>query len=126
MLVTIAQTREAYPKLPQRVPINISINGTASQYGPRPLVWLPVGIQLVCCAGLLFAGYAIAVQLPGTHGSLRGVAIIAPVILAMIWRVQQLLLAIALSQQRRANMGAFWAFFAGCMAVVIVTAFTVR
>ncbi|HZZ65588.1 MAG TPA: DUF1648 domain-containing protein, partial [Candidatus Baltobacteraceae bacterium] len=119
ILLTLAQTREAYPELPARVPIQFDFAGRPSTYGPRPMIWIVVGVQLLCAAIFVLAGYAIAARLPGTHGSVRGLALLAPIVTAMLWRAQVLLLDVARAPAHRVPMGAFWLFYAAGLAAIL-------
>jgi Protein of unknown function (DUF1648) len=42
---TVAYTAFRYRELPDRIPLHFGITGRADWLGPRPLVWLLVGIQ---------------------------------------------------------------------------------
>ena len=126
ILLTVAQTREAYPNLPQRVPIHFDFAGRPNAYGPRPMIWMLVGVQLLCAAMFGLSGYAIAAQMPGTHGSLAGLALVAPIVTAMLWRAQMLLLDVAPASEHRVSMGAFWLFYAAGLATILAIVVFIR
>lgn len=50
IIVTIAFTASRYRELPDRIPLHFGITGIADSYGPRPFIWLVVGMQLLCAA----------------------------------------------------------------------------
>lgn len=126
ILLTVAQTREAYPQLPQRVPIHFNFAGRPDAYGPRPMIWMLSGVQLLCAAVFVLAGYAIAAHLPGTHGSLQGLALVAPIVTAMLWRAQMLLLDAARAPAQRVPMSAFWLFYTGGIAAILAIVTFIR
>lgn len=124
ILLTIAQTREAYPELPERVPTHLDFAGRPNGYGPRPMIWLLVGVQIFCAIIFVLVAYALAARLPGTHGSLPGLALMAPLIMAMLWRAQRLLLEAARAPDRRVRMGPFWLFYiTGLTAIIAIIVF---
>ena len=123
ILLNIAQTMDAYPRLPASIPVHLDIRGRADTYGPKQTVWLLVALQILCAAIFVYAGYAVAAHIPGTHGTLRQLALIAPFIMALLWRAQNLLITLALSGKDQIAMGNFWLFFVATMGAVLITAF---
>lgn len=116
VLITFLQTRVDYGALPDRVPMSIALNGTVNAYGPRAAIWLLPAVQVLCAAIFLGAGYALATNAPGAHGSLRGMAVFAPCVLAILWRAQRLIISGAKSSGTRVSIGGFWLFFVVMMA----------
>jgi hypothetical protein len=72
---------------------------------------------------MLWGAYAIATGAPNTHGSVRGLAVFAPCILAILWRAQALLISIAKSGRDRVPMRGFWLFFAVMLGAATLSAF---
>jgi hypothetical protein len=116
VVMTFAHTLAEYPSLPDRVPLHLRYNGTVDNWGPRSSVWLLPGLQVVVAAVMVFSGYALVTGMPGTHGSVLGLAFFAPCVLAILWRAQLLLISAAKSGGKRVAMGGFWLFFAAMLA----------
>lgn len=114
--ITWVQTSTEYKALPNRVPLNFGFDGVVNSFGPRGGIWLLPAVQLFSAAIFVFAGYALAVGAPGTHGSLPGLAVFAPCILAALWRAQRLIISAARSGASRVPMGGFWLFFVAMLA----------
>lgn len=119
---TFLYTSAEYGTLPDRVPLQVGIDGTVNAYGPRVAIWFLPGVQLLSLGIFAFAGYAVATNMPGTHGSLRGLAVFAPCILAVVWRAQLLLISVAKANGNRVPLGGFWLFFAAMLAVGSISA----
>jgi len=111
ILLTISQTARSYPELPERVPLHIGPDGSADGFGPRPMIWTLVGMELVVAALFVFVGRDLAAQTPGTHGTVAGAAAGSVFILAILWRAQVLLISVAKSAQNRVPMRGFLAVF---------------
>jgi uncharacterized membrane protein len=122
ILVTVAQTREAYPRLPERVPIHIGPAGNIDGYGPKGMIWMLVGVQITVAMIEVAAGFALASNAPHTHGSPLGLAVIAVCVTALLWRVQNLLVAAATSGETSVPMRKFWLFFGATMMCVVLAA----
>lgn len=118
--ITFVQTWSSYGTLPDKVPMSIGFGGTVNAYGPRPMIWLLPAVMLVSSGIFVFAGYALANNLPGTHGSLRGMAAFAPCEFAILWRAQLLLISGAKYGGSRVPMSGFWPFFVAMLAAGIV------
>lgn len=55
---TATLTAVRYRDLPDSIPIHFGISGRADNYGPRPLIWLLVGVQsLVLLSYLVFGRF---------------------------------------------------------------------
>lgn len=108
VVIAFVQTWGEYGSLPERVPMSIGFNGTVNAYGPRSAIWLLPVVMLVSAGIFLFSGYALAMHVPGAHGSVAGLAVFAPCILAILWRAQALLISGAKSGGGRVAMGGFW------------------
>jgi hypothetical protein len=124
-LFNVAQTWLAYPTLPERVPTGLNFDGTARGFAPRPVIWFVVIIQAVVLGGIAFSDYAIATHQPGTHGTLLGSSIASTAIMALIWRVQRLLISAARSDSKAVPMGGFWASVIVVISIVLIAAFAI-
>lgn len=126
IVITIAQTAAAYPNLPAQVPVGFEWNGNLRNRGPRPMIWLVPAVQILVACVSAFAGYGIATQQPGTHGSLLGLSIAGVAIFSMMWRVQSLLLSAAQTAECRLPASRFLPFFVVCFVVLLIDAFAIR
>lgn len=122
--ITVAQTAAAYPVLPARVPMGFDYDGTV-RFAPRPMIWFMIFVQAAVAAVIAYAGRAIAVNAPGTHGSLLGLSIVAACVMAMMWRLQSLMLCAAKSGEKRVSLRGFWLFSSACFAVVLFAVFAI-
>jgi len=114
VLTTIASTARAYRQLPERIPMHFWIDGTINGYGPRPMAWFVVALQI--WLGALFASIAgswLREGLPASH--VLAMAGFANVLLLLLWRVQQLIIETGLSGKNRADLKPFWLFFGATM-----------
>jgi len=116
VVITWVQTSAEYRTVPNRVPLSLGFDGVVNSYGPRGALWLLPAVQLFSAAIFIFSGYALAVGAPGAHGSLPGLAVFAPWILALLWRAQRLIISAARSAASRVQMGGFWLFFVAMLA----------
>jgi len=116
VVITWVQTSAEYRTVPNRVPLSLGFDGVVNSYGPRGAIWLLPAVQLFSAAIFIFSGYGIAVGAPGAHGSLPGLAVFAPCILALLWRAQRLIISAARSAASRVQMGGFWLFFVAMLA----------
>lgn len=117
VVMTFVQTLAEYPALPERVPLGFAWNGIPNRFGPRPAIWMLPVVEVLCVAIFAFAGYALANDWPGAHGSLRGMVVFAPCELAILWRAQSLIISAAKSGEKHVPMGGFWLFFLVMMAI---------
>ena len=124
--ITAVQTWAAYSSLPQRVPVGLDAYGYPRSMGPRPVIWLIVAVQLSILVLMAYSDYALATHAPGTHGSLLGGSIISTAVMALMWRVQMLLLSSAKSGGNPVPMNGFWIFFAAFMAIVAFDVIVIR
>ena len=53
VLGTVALTVGQYRALPSRVPLHFGFTGVANAYGPRPSIWVGVGVQLLLAAAYI-------------------------------------------------------------------------
>ena len=120
---TNASTASAYPQLPDRVPLHIGIGGKVDQWGPRACIWIIPGTQIVSLCIIIAAFVAIQLQLPNTHGSAAGLAVFAPCQLAILWRVQVMLIDAARKSSERIDMHVFWLWFVVLMAAAMAAVF---
>lgn len=114
VLTTIASTARAYRQLPERIPMHFWIDGTVNAYGPRPMAWFLVALQI--WLGVLFtsiAGSWLREDLPASHAI--AMAGFADVMLLLLWRAQQLIIETGLSGKDRADLKPFWLFFGATM-----------
>lgn len=124
--ITVAQTAMAYSSLPAQVPKQFQWDGTVLSTWARPKIWVAVIVQILADGVMLFGGYAIATKMPGTHGSLLGLSIVAVCVNAAIWRVQSMLISAAISGSNRVPMFGFSVFFGACFAMILFAAFAIR
>jgi uncharacterized membrane protein len=117
LIGTIAYTAARYRELPDRVPLHFGITGRADSYGPRPFVWLIVGLQLLC--GAL---YTVLYLSEGNHGFL----IIGVGISAIFLWAQMLIVAAAITGKNRIPVALFWIVFASILAATIVVVQLIR
>lgn len=104
---TALLTAARYGDLPDSVPIHFGLDGRANSYGPRSMLWLPVGIQLMLA---LFEGLIWSAAHP------PGVLIMVNGVLAVMLVVQVQILGAATSRTNRISMGGFWIVFALLLA----------
>lgn len=116
----------AYSTLPDRVPVHMNASGEADGFGPKFMIWLVPLVQVVSGVVMLYGTRALASHAPGTHGTVLGATIIAVCVMALTWRVQQLLIASAKSGGQPVPMRGFWVFFAAWMCVVLFDALVIH
>lgn len=101
---TFAATADAYPNLPDKVPLHIGPDGCVNGRGPRAFIWMLPLVQLVTMLLVASAIAALALGVPGTHGSPRGAGLIGLCVVALLWRVQRLLLQVAQDNGDRVDL----------------------
>jgi hypothetical protein len=126
ILITVAQTLIAYPSLPNRVPLGLAWNGAPRGFGPRPMIWLIVAVQIFAACIMAYADYAIATHQPGAHGTLLGSLIASVGVFAMLWRGQMLMISSAKSGGSPVPMNGFFSFLAVGMSIVLFAAFVIH
>jgi hypothetical protein len=103
---TASLTFRRYGELPDQIPMHFWFDGTVTNYGPRPVAWVLVGIQIL-----------IAVTYAMTFASHVGAPIVADCVIAVCWRSQVLIISAALSGEKRVAMTGFYLFLAATMTV---------
>lgn len=121
---TIVEAGQKYSSLPVSVPLHFGIDGTVNMYGPRPMVWMLVAVELFCATLFLYVmSQLVRQQLPVRETT----AMIAfgDIVLLQLWRAQKLIIETALSGKTRADLRGFWMFFAATMtsAILLVVVF---
>jgi hypothetical protein len=119
---SIAATLRSYGRLPDRIPLHFAADGTVDGYGPRPLVWTTVGMQLGCALLFLWVIDLFVTQsLPAR--AIAAMAGFGDLMLLLLWRAQRLIIETALSGQNRVRLRSFWLFFGATMlgAIALVT-----
>ena len=107
---TIALTAAGYSTLPARVALHLNADGSPGQaIAPRWMIYFIPFAQLFCGYVITSVGFALANHAPNTHGSLRGLLVSAPCILAALGR-GQLQLMDANRTEHSLSMASFWAF----------------
>lgn len=106
---TASLTWRRYGELPDQIPMHFWFDGTVTNYGPRPVAWLLVGIQVLIAVmyGLTFA----------TGASHVGALIMVDGVIAVCWRSQVLIISAALSGKKRVEMAGFYLFLAAMLTV---------
>jgi hypothetical protein len=125
VVLNIVQTMSAYPSLPGRVPMGLGLNGAPSSFAPRPFIWFAVCIQVVVACVIAWVDVQLANHAPGTHGTLLGSSLASAAVMALIWRVQSLLIASAEAGGKPVSMGSFWRWLIACMATILFAAFVI-
>jgi uncharacterized membrane protein len=106
---TASLTFRRYGELPDRIPMHFWFDGTVTNYGPRPVAWLLVGIQIV-----IAVSYALTSASAASH---LVASILAVCVIAICWRSQVLIISAALSGEKRVAMTGFYLFLAATMTV---------
>jgi uncharacterized membrane protein len=101
-------TATRYRELPERVPIHFGITGAADSFGPRPVIWLLVAVQLTVAAT-----FAVA----HASGAPNGALVMADSMIAIFWFAQVQIIEAATSGKNRIDMLRFWPFFAVMLAI---------
>jgi hypothetical protein len=107
---TAIRTAASYGDLPDRVPIHFGITGKADSYGPRPVIWLLVGVQV-----MVAIIYAAVFSMGAPHGSL----VAADALLALFGWVQLQIIDAAISGTNRIPPGRMWLSIAGLIALTL-------
>lgn len=115
-------TAAEYKNLPGRVPMQFWFDGKPTSFGPRPVVWLIVVVQVVCLAifSLTQRGLSAA---PSTHRHVLGMDLFGLCIVTMIANAQIMVIEAAKSlPDQRLPMPRYWISFIVFMIVAIVCA----
>jgi Protein of unknown function (DUF1648) len=115
-------TAAEYKNLPERVPMQFWFDGKPTSFGPRPVVWLIVGVQLLCLAifGFTQSGLSAA---PATHRHVLGMDLFGLCIITMIANAQMMVIEAAKSlPDQRLPMPRYWISFIAFMVVAIACA----
>jgi len=108
---TALRTAATYQDLPDRVPIHFGITGKADSYGPRPVVWLLVGVQVI--VGITYAAlFAVGVQ----HRAL----LVADAMLALFGWLQLQIIDAAIGGKDRIPVGRLWIPIAALIVISII------
>jgi hypothetical protein len=102
-------TLRRYGELPDQIPMHFWFDGTVTNYGPRPLAWLLVGVQIVIAV--------TCVPIFASGASRLGDLIVADGVIAVCWRSQVLIIAAALNGKKRVEMTGFYLFLAVTLIV---------
>ena len=124
--LTIVTTAIAYPGLPDRAPLHLGLTGKVDSYGPKPAIWLMVGVQIFSAATLAYSYWATSTHQPGSHGSTHGLPAFGVCILAILWRGQLMLIDAAKSPVGQTDPRGFWIFFIAMMALGTASLFLMR
>jgi hypothetical protein len=108
---TASLTFRRYGELPDQIPMHFWFDGTVTNYGPRPVAWLLVGIQIV-----LAVTYALTFESGTSH---VGALISADCLIAVCWRSQVLIISAALRGKKRVEMAGFYLFLAVMSTIVL-------
>jgi uncharacterized membrane protein len=81
---TVAYTAFRYRELPDRIPLHFGITGRADWLGPRPLVWLLVGIQALVVVPYWLGLFTAWIQIEAVNASINRTNRIPP---ARLWTV---------------------------------------
>jgi hypothetical protein len=103
---TASLTFRRYGELPDQIPMHFWFDGTVTNYGPRPVAWLLVGVQIL-----------IAVTYAMTFASHVGAPFVADCVIAVCWRSQILIISAALSGKKRVEMAGFYLFLAVMLTI---------
>jgi Protein of unknown function (DUF1648) len=113
---TAAYTALRYRELPDRVPLHFGIAGWADGYGPRPLIWLLVIVQL-----FVVLAYCIASESAGPR--LLYADLLTIVLLGWI---QTQVIAVAIAGTKRISPARLYTAVALFFAGVVLAIFVVR
>jgi hypothetical protein len=102
-------TLRRYGELPDQIPMHFWFDGTVTSYGPRPVAWLLVAIQIV-----IAVTYALPFASGASHG---GALIVGDCVIAACWRSQVLIISAALSGKKRVEMSGFYLFLGITLAI---------
>lgn len=110
---TVAVTAMRYRELPSRVPIHFGITGVADSYGPRPLIWIPVAVQLLFAAvyGIRYAFQPNSTILAIGTGALA----------ILLWAQIEILSA-AVTGKNRVSPALLWGIFLAIIVAIVVAA----
>lgn len=119
--LTAFGTARAYGQLPGRVPLHFGLDGTVNGWGPRPMVWSIVAVQVLIAVsfGNAIAGFA-AQPLPARYA--LAMTAFGDLILLLLARAQKLVIETALSGKTSADLRAFWLFFGVTMLSAVLFA----
>jgi uncharacterized membrane protein len=106
---TASLTLRRYGELPEQIPMHFWFDGTVTNYGPRPVAWLLVAVQIV-----IAVTYAVTFASGASH---VGASIMADCVIAVCWRSQVLIISAALSGKKRVEMSGFYLFLAVMLTI---------
>jgi hypothetical protein len=106
---TASLTFRRYGELPDQIPMHFWFDGTVTNYGPRPVAWLLVGVQI-----LIAVTYGLSFASGASH---LGASLMADCVIAVCWRSQILIISAALSGKKRVEMAGFYLFLAVMLTI---------
>jgi hypothetical protein len=119
MAATAWITASEYKNLPDRVPVHFWFDGKPTSFGPRPAVWLVVGVQVFCAAIFAFTGVSLS-RAPDSGRHALGMALSALCILALLANSQMMILEAAKMPEPRLPLKRFLLSLAGFSALAII------
>lgn len=117
--VTAWITASEYGNLPDRVPTQFWVDGKPTAFGPRPMIWLTVGVQVLCAGIFVFTGHLIYSD-PKTRDHTLSMALFGLCVTSMVAYVQTMIIQAAKLPEPRLPMKRYWLAFIGFMAAAIV------
>jgi hypothetical protein len=113
---TVLYTGLRYRDLPDRVPLHFGFSGSVDGTGPRPVVWLIVGLQIFVGAAYTFTYFS---------GGAQQMMLIGCWIVAFMAWLQIQIVSVAVTRSKRMPPIALWGglavFLAGTFATISLT-----
>lgn len=120
--LTVAMTARSYASLPDQVALQFWPDGSPFSLWAKPAIWLIVAIQLLSFGFFAYITRSSGSQPPASTDV--PLMIICDCVLALTWRVQNLLLSAAMDSDNRAKMDAqYYIFIGACIAAALFTGF---
>jgi uncharacterized protein DUF1648 len=115
-------TASEYANLPDRVPMQFWFDGRPTSFGQRPVIWLIVGVQVLCLGIFAFTQQTLAAA-PATHRHVLGMDLFGLCIIAMTANAQMMVIEAAKSlPDQRLPAQRYWLSFAVGMVLAIICA----
>ena len=122
IMATAWITAVEYKNLPDRVPTQFWFDGKPTSFGPRPIVCVLVGVQLLCLVIFGFTQRSLGAS-PLTHRQVLGMDLFGLCIITMMASAQIMILEAAKSlPDQRLPMPRYWISFVGFTIVAILCA----